>query len=349
MNNVPWIVSSQILPDAQTGGRRMLQRIAYVFRCEGKSTANFYRAVLTPNFPAAELISEEELIGGLRAGVTRVLAVRAPDGTILGGAVGDWFQRSRVQLLSYIAVRPGLRGQGIGSMLLTAAVRAWTAELEPLLIVAEVKDPRYHHDTEFGDASARVRLYERFGARALQLPYTQPAVKPNGRRVPHLMLMVFSGEASAYLSDGHVDGGIVKRFIREYFEMCEGPELRGDDELAAMFAACHVPGGLPLRFAHELPRFEHSTTSRERKIPMTGPEHYREAEEILEIARTNPATANGNEPIAVARATAHAILALAAATALNDGKAGVEQADWDAWSAVAGMLATTPSTSLEPA
>ena len=73
---------------------------------------------------------------------------------------------------------------------------------------------------------------------------------------------------------------------------------------------------------------------------MTGPEHYRQAEEILETARTT--TANGNEPIAIARATAHAILALAAATALNDGKAGVEQADWDAWGSVAGTLATTP-------
>ncbi len=69
---------------------------------------------------------------------------------------------------------------------------------------------------------------------------------------------------------------------------------------------------------------------------MTGPEHYREAEEILKKARTHPATAEGDKPVAIARATAHSILALAAATALNDGKAGVEVAEWDAWGAVAG-------------
>ena len=220
------------------------------------TVADFYRTVLGPNFRPDELISEEELIRGVREGVTRASAACAADGTILGGAVGDWFGRSRVQLLSYIAVRPGLRGQGIGSTLLTEAVRAWTAEFEPLLIVGEVEDPRYHHDTEFGDVSARVRLYERFGARALPLPYAQPALKPNGRRVPHLMLMVFTAEASAYLSDGHVDGDIVERFLREYFEAYEGPGLPGDDELAALLAACRVPGGLPSLLAHKLPTFE---------------------------------------------------------------------------------------------
>jgi GNAT superfamily N-acetyltransferase len=218
--------------------------------------ADFYRTVLVHNFRPDELISEEELNRGVREGETRVLATYAPDGTILGGAVGDWFGSSRVQLLSYIAVRPGLRGQGLGSTLLTEAVRAWTAEFEPLLIVGEVEDPRYHHDTEFGDASARVRLYERLGARALPLPYAQPALKPNGRRVPHLMLMVFAGEASAYLSDGHVDGNIIERFLREYFEACEGPALPGDDELTALLAACRVSGGLPSLLAHELPTFE---------------------------------------------------------------------------------------------
>ncbi len=102
-----------------------------VYRRGRKSTADFYRAMLSANFPAAELISEDDLIEGLRAGLTRVLSVSVADATILGGALGDWFPRSRVQLLSYLAVRPGLRGQGIGSMLLTAAVRDWTAEFEP--------------------------------------------------------------------------------------------------------------------------------------------------------------------------------------------------------------------------
>ena len=218
--------------------------------------ADFYRTVLAPNFRPDELISEQELIGGVRKGATRALAACRADGTILGGAVGDWFERSRVVLLSYIAVRPGLRGQGIGSTLLTQAVHAWTAEFKPLLIVGEVEDPRYHHDVEFGDAPARVRLYERFGARALPLPYAQPALRRNGRRVPHLMLMVFAGAASAYLSEGHVDGDIVERFLREYFEACEGSGSRGDDELAALLAACRVPGGLPSLRADEMPTFE---------------------------------------------------------------------------------------------
>lgn len=55
---------------------------------------------------------------------------------------------------------------------------------------------------------------------------------------------------------------------------------------------------------------------------MTGPEHYREAERLLEIAATEPETSR-LIPYYTAAAQAHATLALAAATALQT--AGVPQ------------------------
>ena len=153
-----------------------------------------YRSVLALCFPPDELETEEGLIGGLRSGRSRALIARDADGTIAGGAVGDYFPRSDVMLLAYLAVRPGGRGTGIGATLLQAARDAWTAELSPRLIVLEVEDPREVTGSEaFGDPVARVRFYERHGARALPLPYVMPALSPGTERVKRLMLMVLGG------------------------------------------------------------------------------------------------------------------------------------------------------------
>ena len=75
---------------------------------------------------------------------------------------------------------------------------------------------------------------------------------------------------------------------------------------------------------------------------MTGPEHYREAERLLESARTlrEPRPAAGwmeNEISAIqAQAEVHAMLALAAATALGHLDGGVTVASDRAWLKAAG-------------
>jgi len=72
---------------------------------------------------------------------------------------------------------------------------------------------------------------------------------------------------------------------------------------------------------------------------MTGPEHYREAEHLLEDgffdAGADPELAARD----LARAQVHATLALAAATALNDSAIGMGETDTRAWAKVAGGAA----------
>jgi len=80
---------------------------------------------------------------------------------------------------------------------------------------------------------------------------------------------------------------------------------------------------------------------------MTGPEHYREAEELAKRADEWPdadygwkAALSTEERIArragdLAAAQVHATLALAAATALNDGENGMQHPDWADWRAAA--------------
>lgn len=68
---------------------------------------------------------------------------------------------------------------------------------------------------------------------------------------------------------------------------------------------------------------------------MTGPEHYREAEDIL----NQPWQDETHARLFIAQAQVHATLALAAATALNlphpDPDSGLPRADWDAWTEAA--------------
>lgn len=216
------------------------------------SVLELRREVLVPNFRADEMEDEASLVAGLRSGTTHVTVARSAAGRVVGGVVGDWFAASRVMLLSYIATLPGLRGGGIGTRLLATAMAAWSTQREPLLVVAEVEDPRHYHDTTFGDPRARLRFYDRLGARTLRLPYFQPALGVDRGRVPHLLLMVVGGRAMD-ADPMSVDGTVVERFLTEYLEVCEGPVA--DDDLVArrLLDSCRAPGGLPLLGVGELP------------------------------------------------------------------------------------------------
>jgi len=72
----------------------------------------------------------------------------------------------------------------------------------------------------------------------------------------------------------------------------------------------------------------------------TGPEHYREAERLLNGLKTRDGSAlfveDGNEQV-LAAAQVHATLALAAATAMSGTKNGMAPVDFKAWDAVAGV------------
>jgi GNAT superfamily N-acetyltransferase len=221
-----------------------------------REVADFYRRVLAPHFRADELETSENIAAGLKGGGTKALVARTAQGAIVGGAVGDMFAHSGVLLLSYLAVAAEGRGTGTGGLLMKAVTEVWGRHFSPSLFVMEVEDPRhYHSDSALGDPEARVRFYERLGARTLPIPYFQPALGPAGHRVPHLMLMVFGGTDAHPLTQ-LVDGQVVETFLVEYLELCEGPVRPDDTEAQRMLAACRRPGGLPLLRVSELPSFD---------------------------------------------------------------------------------------------
>ncbi len=229
-------------------------RVEQLNGTDASTAADFYRRILVPHFRADEMDTEEDFTVSLAQDKTMALAARMADGAMAGGAVADFFPRSSVLLLSYIAVLPAGRGSGIGSILMNGVTEAGNAHYAPALMVMEVEDPQHHSaDPSLGDPEARVRFYERLGARTLPVPYFQPSLGAGRERVRNLLLMVFGGSGMPS-GAGRVDGTVVEAFLTEFLEHYEGPPRADDAEAQHMLAACRQPGGLPLLVVSELPR-----------------------------------------------------------------------------------------------
>ncbi|WP_198545950.1 GNAT family N-acetyltransferase [Actinacidiphila yeochonensis] len=203
-----------------------------------------YDRLLAPAFPADELVSLDELRAGLAEG-TSIAALAADGDRPLGVAVGEWSADSRVLLLAYLSVTAETRSQGIGGTLMSAVLGDWQRRLDPLVTLAEVEHPAAHAaDPDRGDPAARVRFYARLGARALDLPYFQPALRPGAVRVPGMLLAVLAVEP-ALREAAAVPGAPVRAWLAEYFEETEG-RMPEDAAGRALFDATDRPGGIPL-------------------------------------------------------------------------------------------------------
>ena len=189
--------------------------------------ALLHARVLAPSFPPDELEGVDGMTAALRRGTLVAAAACDDEGGVRGLATGSWSARTRVLLLSYLAVAPGVRGGGVGGTLLDAALTAWVERLDPLVVLAEVEDPRAttgHRVEEHGDPVARLRFYRRHGARPLPLPYVQPALGPGARRVPGMLLLALAVDSELVDEDGgwRVPAAALRGFLEEYYAATEG-------------------------------------------------------------------------------------------------------------------------------
>jgi GNAT superfamily N-acetyltransferase len=199
-----------------------------------------YAEVIAPSFAPNELSDVEDLRDGVSAGCVNILAALGEDDRPDGVAVGDWWAGTRVALLSYLAVRPGVRSTGVGGGLLTHALVAWRQLWQPDLMLAEIEHPAAHPaHGYYGDPEARVRFYARYGVRPLQLPYFQPALRAGFDRAYGLMLCLFATDARV----STVDGGVLRRWFTEYLDGTEG-SVRDDRATRILLAA--MAGDVPV-------------------------------------------------------------------------------------------------------
>jgi GNAT superfamily N-acetyltransferase len=207
-----------------------------------------YEQVLRPSFPDAELIELDELQGIADGDSSLIWLSEDAGGEVLGGAVGEWDESVRVVLLSYLAVRPGNRGRGIGGPLYLAALDCWRQRFEPCLILAEIEDPAVHSGSEsYGDPVDRLRFYLTHGSRILDIPYFQAALSPEKGRVSGLLLIVLHADPQfAGAGNDTIDADVVRKFLENYQLQCEG-KIGTDEQAMTLWQALDRPEGIPLR------------------------------------------------------------------------------------------------------
>jgi GNAT superfamily N-acetyltransferase len=214
---------------------------------EGPAVERVYNEILTPSFPADEMCPLKSVQTMADAGLGLVWAAVDDEGETLGCAVGDWDAELRVMLLSWLAVRPGLRGGGIGGPLLSAAMTEWQRRCAPCLILAEVENPEQRQVSDaYGDPIARLRFYQRRGARILDLPYFQAALGPEKSRVYNLFLMVLHADPSfAGAGEDTIDGEVLRKYLEKYQIQCEGV-IGTDDDAVRLWQAVSRSNGVAL-------------------------------------------------------------------------------------------------------
>ena len=114
-----------------------------------------YHRVLEPALKPGELEPLEVIRQQAADGdILRMQAEIDAESEPLAVITSDWYARSEVLLIGYLAVREDLRGRGIGTKLIEAAASKWIIDPCPALAVAEVEDPRYFQPSDTGDPVA---------------------------------------------------------------------------------------------------------------------------------------------------------------------------------------------------
>lgn len=206
-----------------------------------------YHDLLLPAFIPEELGSLQGLIDGVTHGDAIVTVVR--DGAeITGAAVGEWFPTSRVMLLAYLAVAPNARSGGVGSRLLRETLALWEERYSPVLVIAEVEHPGFHgSDPGRGDPAARLRFYDRFGAKLIDMPYFQPALRPGSKRVTGLLLLLLAARRGVIDASGTILAGRTPlvEALREYSRDFQLPPVDESPEVIGLTDALF--GEAPVR------------------------------------------------------------------------------------------------------
>lgn len=167
--------------------------------------SEFYHGVYTEEFPVAdERESLENMENYLRLKAEGwygknnyyILLLVDGDGTVGGGVVADYFDRSNVGVIEFVVVDPARRGQGLGKVLIEGIAEHFREDsrragyLSLNAVCGEVNDPYRKCDVpDHLDGFARMRMWDRFGFRLLDFPYIQPALGEGQSSVLGLGLM----------------------------------------------------------------------------------------------------------------------------------------------------------------
>ena len=123
------------------------------------------------------------------------------DGDIAGGIAFERYPESGCGLITYMVVAPRARGQGLGKRLIDDALATLG---DAPAVYGEINDPETQTREPVEIARRRLAMFERWGARVVELRYVQPALAPGLARDETLRLIAW-GDPSATLAQRFVD------------------------------------------------------------------------------------------------------------------------------------------------
>jgi len=197
-----------------------------------------YREVLGPSFTSDELPPFDILRPMLEVAT---VVVAFEEGELVCVAVVEHEENELIALLSYLAVRPGRRNGGIGKALMDRLRALWREQGIPV-VLGEVHDPRRWDAMPDELPVARLRFYERQGARVLAAPWVQPRLWPGGERVPGMLLLVIYAEQDLE----SVPASRVATWMADYYAECEGPSASTDATLRELLDRVHAVDPVPV-------------------------------------------------------------------------------------------------------
>jgi GNAT superfamily N-acetyltransferase len=187
-----------------------------------------YRRLLEPTFPHEELITMQDFISAYGTNASDPSSVMLHADEPVAVMLGEWYVHRRFLLISYMSVLDEVRGLGIGTRFMTSVLPRWMAQSLGAVAIAEVDPPRGQPSYDgTSDPAARLRFYERHGARLVPVQYFQPAIHEDSERVGGMLLLRLDPSRTG--SDG-----ALYDFLAEYFARCEGPDALEDPAVKSL-------------------------------------------------------------------------------------------------------------------
>jgi GNAT superfamily N-acetyltransferase len=138
-------------------------------------------------------------------------------GKIIGGAIIDYFVRSRCGVIEFLLVDRESRGKGYSKIImnrieeiLKESARERGEELAGMFGEAEIP---FTATKEAVDPWKRLAILGRLGFARVCFRYVQPALQPGKKPVKHLMLLFKRGD----FQEGMIENKILAPFLEDYF------------------------------------------------------------------------------------------------------------------------------------
>jgi len=113
---------------------------------------------------------------------------------VTGGLIADWYEKSRAIHLIYLATDEKYRGKGIAKKLIYEGVpriKEWIKRetgIDIQNVFFESNNPEKTKNDNF-DTVTRLKIFSKFGAKLINIPYVQPALDAEKKEVDNLYLL----------------------------------------------------------------------------------------------------------------------------------------------------------------